>query len=157
MKDGRIVSVSVTPTAVILFERSSNPFQLPFPLEMYSEWAMRVLKGEPRSNGDDDPDGDGLTNREEFAIGTEPLDPTPSMPEWIRDENGEIIVTWPQSKTAAGVIILETGPTVGGPWTVNTTPPIKIGESDANEVFQIKIPAPNTPTYWNFRYYESSN
>lgn len=55
----------------------------------YQEWVHGTFQN-PLSNNDPnaDPDGDGLTNLQEFAFGT---DPTAGWPGWVKlDENGNI-------------------------------------------------------------------
>ena len=61
----------------------------------YATWRAAMLAGEPLDAPGDDPDGDGMTNLEEFVFGTDPLVPggRPQFEQGLFETGGETFRT----------------------------------------------------------------
>jgi cyclophilin family peptidyl-prolyl cis-trans isomerase len=108
---------TLTVTATDLDGQSvSSEFKVTV-LDSYAAWAARQgFANVPDSAPTADPDNDGLTNFEEFALATPPLAPTPDMP---RSEvlNGHLQLAFTLNDEAGITTTLQSTTDLASPWT----------------------------------------
>ena len=76
-------------------------------LSRYASWAAFRLAGSPSSNGPgDDPDGDGLVNLVEYALGGDPLVVDAMRPVRVEDGGGEYVFSWQRRLDRGDLVVV---------------------------------------------------
>ncbi|MDQ6655415.1 MAG: PKD domain-containing protein [Verrucomicrobiota bacterium] len=112
--------VSVTVT-----DNSGNTAQQTLPMTVklrFQEWRQIYFSAaelaNPAISGDlADPDGDGIANLAEYALGTNPKQP--DAPVWVASHaDGQLALTFPRAKfVSEAAIVVEHATSAAGPWT----------------------------------------
>ncbi|MGI5869738.1 MAG: DUF2341 domain-containing protein [Kiritimatiellia bacterium] len=104
------------------------------PAADFDSWAGEIDWAGAASGRDDDPDGDGLTNFEEFLAGTDPLQANSVLKILgIRPVAGGIEIRW--ASVAGKVYAIEHARTLGDPWL-----PVKTGHVADGSVSRFVLP-----------------
>ncbi len=103
------------------------------PTDDYDIWAAAFGLASEDSARDADPDGDGFTNFQEFAFGSDPTQPSGSLVTSERD-GGELIVTFLRRDSGVSYEV-QTSTTLTPPWSEAT------GISHLDPVDQTGVPA----------------
>jgi len=100
----------------------------------YDAWAAGIDWNGAAAGRDDDPDGDGLSNVEEFLAGTDPLDANSVLKiTGIRPVANGVEIRW--ASAAGKVYTVEHAQTLGGPWL-----PVKSGIVAEGEASRFTLP-----------------
>jgi hypothetical protein len=96
--------------------------------ESYAEWAARTL-GDANADPEDDPDGDGLSNGDEFRAGTDPTTRNSTIKSTLEPQpDGDVRVKWPSVAGKRYRLERATDLTAPEPWTIIADEVLGTGE-----------------------------
>ena len=99
--DLKIWRRALSPTDAAEEGKQNNPLFVQWKADHFTPAEL----SDPNTSGDTaDPDGDGLENFAEFALGTDPRDPHHANPITITPNGNNFIISWPQRNNGNGDI-----------------------------------------------------
>ncbi len=91
----------------------------------YALWSA-VISNPADRDRTDDPDGDGLTNLQEYLFGTSPIAGNGATVQTQSSPSG-LVVRWCQ-RSATGAYVLQEGTTLADPWAVSAVVPVNAAD-----------------------------
>ncbi len=123
------------------------------PEESFATWIAESTVPAGEQGDDDDPDGDGLTNLLEYALGLDPAAADAENGPRIEKDAGTVRLVFQRSKSAAvDPIVIETGSSLGdfAPYS----PPaedLEVTDQGETELVSVALPAVNEKAFARLR------